>query len=59
MATFLIRLNEMINIENETDEYYSNVCLVHLYALQGTIDSIEYNRLSKEVRQDINNYCDS
>lgn len=38
---------------------YPNVCLVHLYTLQGAIDNIEYNQLSEEVKHDLKNYSDS
>lgn len=37
---------------------YPNVCLVHLYTLQGAIDSIEYNRLSDEVRNNLKSFND-
>ena len=36
-----------------------NVCLVHLYALQGTIENIEYNRLSDETKQDLKGFYNS
>ena len=32
---------------------YPNVCLVHLYALQGAIDNIKYNQLPNEVKHDL------
>lgn len=38
---------------------YDNVCLVHLYTLQGAIDGIEYNRLSDEVKRDLKKFSDS
>lgn len=38
---------------------YPNVCLVHLYTLQGAIDNTEYNRLSEEVKRDLKAYSDS
>ena len=37
---------------------YPNLCLVHLYCLQGAIDDIEYNRLSLETRQDLKAFKD-
>ena len=37
---------------------YANVCLVHLYTLQGAIDNIEYNRLSEQVKRDLKNFSD-
>ncbi len=35
---------------------YPNVCLVHLYTLQGAVDNIEYNQLSDEVKQDLKSF---
>jgi DNA transformation protein len=35
-----------------------NVCLVHLYTLQGAIDNIEFNHLSDEVKRDLKTYSD-
>lgn len=37
---------------------YPNVCLVHLYALQGAIDGVEYNRLPDEVKRDLKSFSD-
>ena len=37
---------------------YSNLCLVHLYALQGAIDSIAYNQLSEEIKRDLKKFGD-
>ena len=37
---------------------YSEICLVHLYTLQGAIDNIEYNRLSEEVKRDLKSFSD-
>lgn len=37
---------------------YPNVCLVHLYTLQGAIDDIEYHMLSDKVKKDLKNYSD-
>ena len=31
---------------------FSNVCLVHLYTLQGAIDDVSYNQLPEEVRKE-------
>ena len=38
---------------------YSNICLVHLYTLQGAIDSIKYDELSSEVKSDLKSFSDS
>lgn len=39
--------------------HYPNVCLVHLYTLQGAIDNIEYNRLTEDIKADLKNFSDS
>lgn len=38
---------------------YPNVCLVHLYTLQGAIDDIEYNQLSDKVKNRLKSFSDS
>ena len=38
---------------------YPNVCLVHLYTLEGAILDIEYNQLPGEVKQSLKEYSDS
>ena len=37
---------------------YSNVCLVHLYTLQGAIEDIEYNQLSEATKRDLKEFSD-
>lgn len=37
---------------------YPNICLVHLYTLQGAIDRIEYNRLPDEIKRDLKSFSD-
>ena len=37
---------------------YSNVCLVHLYTLEGAIHDIEYNRLSEDTKRDLKEFSD-
>ncbi len=37
---------------------YPNVCLVHLYTLQGALDDIEYNRLPDEIKRDLKSFSD-
>lgn len=39
-------------------EAYPNVCLVHLYTLEGAIYNIEYNRLSEETKKELKSYSD-
>lgn len=39
--------------------HFPNVCLVHLYTLQGAIDDIEFNQLPDEVKQDLKGFNDS
>ncbi|MDR2967177.1 MAG: TfoX/Sxy family protein [Methanobacteriaceae archaeon] len=38
---------------------YPNVCLVHLYTLEGAISGIEYNLLSPNVKHSLKGYIDS
>ena len=38
---------------------YPNVCLVHLYTLEGAVSDVEYNQLSEEVKQSLKDYNDS
>ena len=38
---------------------YANICLVHLYTLQGAIDNIEYSQLPEETKKDLKTFCDS
>ena len=37
---------------------FPNVCLVHLYTLQGAIDDIEYHQLPDEVKRDLKHFSD-
>lgn len=37
---------------------FFNVCLVHLYTLQGAIDGVDYNGLSDEMKQDLKCFSD-
>lgn len=37
---------------------YPNVCLVHLYTIQGAIDDIDYNQLPDEVKLDLKKFSD-
>lgn len=39
-------------------EVYPQVCLVHLYALEGAIRDVDFNSLSKEVNQDLKEFSD-
>lgn len=38
---------------------YPEVCLVHLYCLQGAIDNTEYNQLSENLKADLKKFSDS
>lgn len=38
---------------------YPNVCLVHLYTLEGAIYNTEYNRLSEDTKADLKTFSDS
>ena len=35
---------------------YSNLCLVHLYTLEGAVSDIEYNQLPEVVKQNLKNF---
>lgn len=37
---------------------YPNVCLVHLYTLEGAIHSIEYNSLSEDKKRELKEFSD-
>lgn len=37
---------------------YPNVCLVHLYTLEGAITDTDYNRLSDETKKDLKAFSD-
>ncbi len=39
-------------------ETFPNVCLVHLYVLEGAITDQEYNRLPKETKKDLKAFSD-
>jgi len=38
---------------------YSNVCLVHLFALEGAVAGVAYNQLPEKVKTDLKAYSDS
>lgn len=38
---------------------YPNVCLVHLYTLEGAIFNTEYNRLSEDRKKELKAFSDS
>ena len=38
--------------------HHPNICLVHLYVLQGAIDDIDYNHLTEDVKADLKNFSD-
>lgn len=37
---------------------YPNVCLVHLYALEGAIHNIEYNSLPEDKKRELKEFSD-
>ncbi len=39
-------------------ETFPNVCLVHLYVLEGAITDQEYNRLPEETKKDLKTFSD-
>ena len=40
-------------------EAYPNVCLVHLYALEGAVEGVDYSALPQEVKADLKAFSDS
>lgn len=40
-------------------EAYPNVCLVHLYTLEGAITNTEYNALSADKKKELKKFSDS
>lgn len=38
---------------------FPNVCLVHLYVLEGAISGLEYNRLSEETKRNLKAFSDN
>lgn len=42
----------------QVKETFPNVCLVHLYALEGAITDQEYNQLSEETKKDLKAFSD-
>lgn len=40
-------------------EIYPNVCLVHLYTLEGAIYNTEYNRLPEDRKKELKAFSDS
>lgn len=57
-AEDLIRLGSK-EVFRQLKEQYPNVCLVHLYALQGAIINIDYNKLPDELKLDLKRYNDN
>ena len=37
---------------------YPNVCLVHLYALEGAIQNMEFNSLSEDKKRELKEFSD-
>ncbi|MCH5350183.1 MAG: TfoX/Sxy family DNA transformation protein [Oscillospiraceae bacterium] len=40
-------------------EAYPQVCLVHLYTLEGAVTNTEFNNLSKEKKKELKEFSDS
>ena len=38
---------------------FPNICLVHLYSLEGAILGIEYNQSPSDIKENLKDYCDS
>lgn len=39
-------------------QMYPNVCLVHLYTLEGAIQNIEFNNLSEDKKKELKEFSD-
>ncbi|MBP1044384.1 TfoX/Sxy family protein [Vagococcus sp. BWB3-3] len=39
--------------------FYPEVCLVHLYCLQGAIESIAYNKLPEMTKKELKKFADA
>ncbi len=39
-------------------QLYPQVCLVHLYALEGAIQNVDFNSLSKDQKRDLKEFSD-
>ena len=39
-------------------ERYPGMCLVHLYALEGAAEGVEFNNLSKEKKKELKEFSD-
>lgn len=39
-------------------EKYPQICLVHLYALEGAIRNVEFNRLSEDKKKELKEFSD-
>ncbi len=37
---------------------YPNVCLVHLYTLEGAIHNTDYNKLSEDIKKELKEFSD-
>jgi DNA transformation protein len=48
-----------IDVFAKLKEQYSNVCLVHLYALEGAISDIDYNSIPEHTKQYLKSFSDS
>ncbi|NBI68839.1 hypothetical protein D1646_19030 [Pseudoflavonifractor sp. 60] len=38
---------------------FPGVCLVHLYALEGAIEDVEFNCLSEDKKRELKSFCDA
>ena len=39
--------------------HYLEICIVHIYSLQGAINGIEFNKLSDEMKSELKEYSDN
>lgn len=38
---------------------FPEICLVHLYALEGAVTDVEFNKLSKETKKNLKEFSDA
>ena len=49
---------ELIQTGAKLKETYPQVCLVHLYALEGAIQNMQYNNLTEETKKELKVFSD-
>ncbi len=49
---------EQVRMTVVLKQKYPNVCLVHLYTLEGAIHDTEFNRLSEDTKKELKEFSD-